>query len=412
MTPSTELRRRRAALEDAWARAVPGAKVPPPEPPRIVRTTVADSWRRSFGQVDPERASAPSHTGGPVDRRWCDSPLRRPVETIAAELHSVAEDAGFVAAVTDSTGTILWTCGGRVMRRAAEHVNFAPGGRWDESAMGTNALSLALRTGLPHTVFSAEHLVAALHGWVCYCAPLTAPDGQVLGVLDLSTTWDRSHPLAMSTVRGLARAVEVGLAGDLPPRPPRSSAPQGAVSLTCLGEPRVTREGVPLRIPPRQLEILTLLALRPRGYPPEELRDALYGERPVSTSTFKAEVSRLRQSLGGLLTTRSYRLSHPIACDATRLLDALRCGDVATAVRLGRGPLLPRSDAPGVREWRDHLAVALQEAVLQSGTADDAVAYGERFPDSCAVHRRALDLLGPRDPRRALVLARLAGCAS
>ncbi|MFD0659912.1 GAF domain-containing protein [Thermocatellispora tengchongensis] len=152
-------------------------------------------------------------------------PLRAPVQALGDELRSIAEDAGFVAAVTDESGTIMWTCGGRVMRRRAEQVNFAPGGRWDERAMGTNALSLALCTGRPSTVFSAEHLVAALHGWVCYCAPIRSPDGRILGVLDLSTTWDRSHPLAISTVRSLTAGIEAqlraapGISPASPPRP-------------------------------------------------------------------------------------------------------------------------------------------------------------------------------------------------
>ncbi|WP_218581937.1 hypothetical protein, partial [Nocardia cyriacigeorgica] len=40
---------------------------------------------------------------------------------------------------------------------------------------------------------------AALHGWVCYSAPIHAPDGRQVGALDLSSSWDRSHPLVMSS---------------------------------------------------------------------------------------------------------------------------------------------------------------------------------------------------------------------
>ena len=410
MTTTTELRTRRAALEDAWSRSVGRGHPRAPEPPAPVRAEVADSWQRSLGLVDPALGSAPSPSGEPADRRWYASPLRRPVESIAAELRTIADDAGFVAAVTDETGTIMWTCGGRVMRRAAERVNFAPGGRWDETAMGTNALSLALRTGRAHHVFSAEHLVAALHGWVCYCAPLVAPGGRVLGVLDLSTTWDRSHPLAMPTVRGLAGAVEARLPAGPGPDQDRATCTGTGLRLRCLGRSDVTRDGVPLRLPPRQVEILALLALEPRGFTPERLRDALYGERRVSASTFKAEVSRLRHALDGLLTTRNYALAAPIACDAVALREAVRRGDVSGAVRLGGAALLPRSEAPGIREWRDHLEVLLREAVLLGGSAEDAVLFGERAPECAAVHHRALALLGRRDPRRALVRARLAAC--
>ncbi|WP_225835863.1 helix-turn-helix domain-containing protein [Streptomyces sp. NK08204] len=406
MSQRSDLRRRRAALEGEWSRAVSLVKSTGSAPGGrdALRDEVAESWARSLVSVDPDRDSAPVTDGGAVQHRWSDSLLRRPVDSLSDELRSVAHDAGFVAAVTDESGTIMWTCAGQDMRRRAERVNFAPGGHWNEQAMGTNALSLALRTDRPSTVFSAEHLVAALHGWVCYCAPIHGPDGSVLGVLDLSTTWDRSHPLAMSTVRGLASAIEARLRADLPP-PPREDAPQ--VRLSCMGEQKAEREGVLLALRPRQLEILTLLALEPDGFTSERLRDALYGDRPVTASTFKAEISHLRRALGGGIAARRYALTAPVSCDAVDVLRALERGDTDTALRLYRGPLLPRSGAPGIEEWRTHLEVAVREAVLASARPEHALRYGERAPYDAEVHEHALRLIGPGDARRAIAAGRL-----
>ena len=36
---------------------------------------------------------------------------------LTEDLRAIADEGGFVAAVTDETGTIMWTYGGRVMRR-------------------------------------------------------------------------------------------------------------------------------------------------------------------------------------------------------------------------------------------------------------------------------------------------------
>lgn len=412
MPMSASLRKRRAALEDEWSRWVPGAAVDrPPVRADRVRREVADSWTRSLGSVDPGRDSAPVHDDGAVPHRWSHSPLRRPVEDLAGELRTIADDAGFVAAVTDETGTILWTCGGRIMRRRAERVNFAPGGRWDEPAMGTNALSLALRTGRPSSVFSAEHLVEALHGWVCYCAPITGPRGRGLGVLDLSTTWDRSHPLAMSTVRTLVSTIETRLRSESleVPAGPSMDAPPGPVPLrlACLGGAEVTRGGARLALRPRQVEILTLLALEPDGFAPERLREALYGGHRVTASTFKAEVSHLRRALQGDVATRRYALTGPVDCDAVEVLQAVRRGDVREAVRGYHGPLLPWSEAPGVVAWRAHLEVTLREAVLAGGSAREAVLYGERVPYDTEVHQHALRLLDRHDARRGPVVARM-----
>ncbi|KNE82540.1 MULTISPECIES: helix-turn-helix domain-containing protein [Streptomyces] len=408
MSHRSDLRQRRATLEGEWSRLVPRLKAAGSPPPggEALRHEVTESWARSLTSVDPARDSAPVTDGGAVHHRWTGSPLRRPVNDLADELRSVADDAGFVTAIADESGTILWTCGGQTMRRRAERVNFAPGGRWDEQAMGTNALSLALRTDRPSTVFSAEHLVTALHGWVCYCAPIHGPDGSVLGVLDLSTTWDRSHPLAMSTVRGLVSAIEVGLRTTEPPRQqPGADLPR--VHLTCMGEEKAVREGVSLPLRPRQLEILTLLALEPDGFSPERLRAALYGDRPVTASTFKAEISHLRRALGGGVATRRYALTAPVSCDAVDVQRALEHTDTETALRLYRGPLLPRSEAPGIEEWRTRLEVAVREAVLASTRPEHALRYGERAPYDAEVHEHALRLIGPGDARRALAAGRL-----
>nr|WP_095877257.1 helix-turn-helix domain-containing protein [Streptomyces sp. TLI_235] len=399
-----DLRRRRAALEDEWSRWVPDPAARPrgPADGAGVRPEVADSWLRSRPIVDPARTSAPAAGTGALSPRWAHSPLRAPVDAVAGELRTIAEDADFIAAVTDETGTILWTCGGRVMRRKAERVNFAPGARWDEQAMGTNALSLALSTGRAATVFSAEHLVSALHGWVCYCAPIRRPDGTIAGTLDLSTTWDRSHPLALSTVRTLAAAIETAL-----PTGPGPTPHQQGLHLACLGREQAVRDGVPLRLPPRQLEILTLLALEPEGFPAERLRTALYGDRPVTATTVKAEISHLRRALGGAIAARRYRLTDPVRCDAAEVLRALERGDTATALRLYTGPLLPHSEAPGIAEHRACLEVAVRAAVLAGAAPEPALRYGELAPYDAEVHQHALRLLPPGDGRRAIALSRL-----
>ncbi|MBB5916919.1 hypothetical protein BJY24_005831 [Nocardia transvalensis] len=397
MPQTRTLSQRRADLEQEWARWASSHAVPPGK--TVLRTEVVQSWRRSLPTVDPACPAAPADSD--PGSRWSRSPLRTPVTDLSGDLRSIADDSGFVAAVTDDRGTILWSCGGRVMRRRAEEVNFAPGGRWDETHMGTNALSLALRTGQPSIVFSAEHLVAALHGWVCYCAPIHARDGRRLGVLDLSTTWDRSHPLAMSTVRALVSAIESRL-----PEVPADTGAAG-IRLRCLGGAAVTRAGRSIRLRPRQIEILTLLALDPDGYTPQRLHAAIYGDRAVSASTLKADVSHLRQATGGDITSRRYTLARPISCDAVDLLEAIAAGDLATALRLYRGPLLPGSDTPGIAHWREYLTVSLRTAVLTSESPTHAVEFGARCPDDAQVHEHALRLLPRDDPRRALVTARL-----
>src|SRR5690606_36306649 len=72
--------------------------------------------------------------------------------------------------------------------------------------------------------------------------------------------------------------------------------------------PHVMFNGKVLVLTPRQIEILTILALCPQGLSLDTLHQALYGERKVSMGTLKAEMSQLRDVLGGMLGSRPYRL--------------------------------------------------------------------------------------------------------
>ncbi|MEU1426383.1 transcriptional regulator [Nocardia sp. NPDC005746] len=400
MTQLPAASRQRAELEKAWERWTTSTPGCPPGAQVALRGEVAASWERSLRTVDPTRAVAPGTDRDELGSRWAESPLRTPVTEMAGELRALTEDSGMIAVVTDEAGTVLFSCGDRSVRRRAESVNLAPGGCWDEPYMGTSGIALSLHSGRPSQVWAAEHLVEALHGWVCYCAPIRAADGRQLGVLDLSTYWDRSHPLILTTVRALVTAIESRVHAE-------QQHPAATPRLEALGVPRLYQQGSQVPMRPRQLEILTLLALEPEGFTPERLHEAVYGGRSVSSSTLKSDVSRLRAATDGRIADRRYMLTEPLACDAVELLAALEAGDLTTAVRLYRGPLLPDSDVPGIVQWREHLDVCLRTAVLADHNPEHALRFGQRCPDDIEIHEHALRLLPHGDSRRALAAARL-----
>src|SRR5207342_2057739 len=135
--------------------------------------------------ISPDVTHAPLADESETAAYWQGSPLQTAVERVEQELRRTAEDGDLVVAVTDADTRILWTYGGRVMRRKAETVNFVAGGRWDDESVGTNALDLANRLAEPAMVFSAEHYASIVHNWVCWAAPLHDPvSGAKLGVID------------------------------------------------------------------------------------------------------------------------------------------------------------------------------------------------------------------------------------
>jgi hypothetical protein len=291
------------------------------------------------------------------------------------------------------------------MRRRAERVNFVPGGRWDEASAGTNALGLALRTAKPSTVFSAEHFAPMVHDWVCYSAPIIDPASRrPLGVIDLSTVWQRQNPLGLTTVRSVARCVELSLADGAS----TTRCSSHRLRLKTLGRAGAELDGRPLLLPPRQLELATILTLFPDGLTIDALQCHLYGDRPTTPSTVKAEVCHLRKAIGGGLQARPYRFTLPVDSDHHELLDHLRHGRLPEALRLYDGQLLPQSEAPAIMERRHYLDVALRAAVIERGGVDDLWTFTQREHDDEWLHQQLLDALGPNDPRRPLVVARLA----
>jgi hypothetical protein len=123
-----------------------------------------------------------------------------------------------------------------------------------------------------------------------------------------------------------------------------------------------------------------LLALSPDGLGLGELHARLYGDRPVSPATLKAEMSQLRTALGGRLTSRPYRIDLPVRCDVTEVLDRLRAGDVVGAAEGYGGELLPWSESPALIEYGNFVTVALRTALLSDPQPVAVLRYTERAP--------------------------------
>jgi hypothetical protein len=398
MFTRAQLHRRRSHLTRAWDLHIPAIcdKQPTSATRMGVRTEIVASWERSAAHIMPEVHEAPLADVDETRHAWETSPLNAAVQQLESELQAAADDGELVVAVTDPAARILWTYGGAVMRSKAERVNFVPGGRWDEASVGTNALDLALKLDRAATVYSAEHFSSCVHGWVCWAAPVHDPGtGRQLGVLDLSTTWDRSHPMGPATAGALARLLGREVRGIVAAADAHdvASSCAGTLELKLLGQPGAQLNGARLRLTRRQIEILALLALNPDGLDLAELHARLYGDRPVSVGTLKAEMSQLRALLRGRLESRPYRIGLDVRCDVTDVLHRLRVGDVAGAVERYGGELLPGSESPALVEFGHFVTVALRNGLLSDPHPAAVQRYLELTPHD-------LDLLGSTRERR------------
>ena len=105
MASLPSLRAQRLTAEQQWKRWIEH------DPSVEIRTEVQDSWQRSSSAVSLDVDAAPTETEFNVELAWKEHVLRDPVSTLAPDLQQVAEDGGFVVAITNPESTILWTTG-------------------------------------------------------------------------------------------------------------------------------------------------------------------------------------------------------------------------------------------------------------------------------------------------------------
>ncbi|MGH3566016.1 MAG: GAF domain-containing protein [Pseudonocardia sp.] len=245
---------------------------------------------------------------------------------------------------------------------------------------------------------------------------LVTPTGRVL-----TPDLDSDHTLPGRVDRP-APGLRVPLAGDvegvLEPlvdgylltggRPRTSDVPR--LTLTFLGaaRPRAQLGGRQLPLSQRHAEMVALLALHPDGLTAEQLATEVYGEdgNPI---TARAEVHRLRVQLGAaVVRAKPYRLHARVDADFLAVRRALREGRIRDAARAHRGPLLPRSECPGIREEREYLQATLRHAVLGRGDieAQWTLAESPQGLDDAELTERLLRALPDGDPRGAILVAR------
>jgi hypothetical protein len=182
------------------------------------------------------------------------------------------------------------------------------------------------------------------------------------------------------------------------------------LTLTVLGadHPHAHLDGAKIPLSLRHAEILTLLALHPRGLTAESLSFLLYGDA-ANPVTIRAEIHRLRAQLMGTIAAKPYRLTCAVSGDFLEVRQALAAGTPSAAARLYQGPLLPRSEAPAIRRARDELEARVRSGLLARGTAEDLWAYAQTPTggEDVEVLERLVAAVPSGDHRHAAAAARL-----
>ena len=408
-------------LRDRLLRAQEAAIATGTVPPTL-RPVVRESWERALrGQIDPDRTLPRIELDEEEFREYRAAHALAPVMPVIRRLLvDGADDAGLVVAIGDEHGRLLWVEGDAGLRRRAEDMLFIAGADWSEASVGTSAPGTALELDRAVQIRGAEHYNRIVHPWSCTAAPVHDPaSGALLGVIDITGT---DHAVALHTL-SLVQATVAAVEAELRiaslettvratlrrsrmaavPRPSRTT-------LSVLGERRPRLGTVDLS--PRHAEIMALLAWHPRGLGAERLAALVY-ESDASPVTLRAEIVRLRRVLQAAgeppLESRPYRLGREVDLDAASVARLLGQGALKRAAERYAGPVLPASTAPGIVELRDELASRLRESMLSDASPEVLAAYVERDESryDAEVWRALLEVLPPRSPRRASVVAHL-----
>lgn len=103
-----------------------------------------------------------------------------------ANLFQQIAGSGYAIMLTDADGVLLNYFGDPSFTHAASKTGMTPGAVWSERFQGTNGMGTCLLEKRPMMVHQNDHYLYRNTGLTCAAAPIFAPDGEVLAVLDAS----------------------------------------------------------------------------------------------------------------------------------------------------------------------------------------------------------------------------------
>ena len=177
---------------------------------QTMRREVASSWQRcrEVG-VDPFRT-----VGGEARRLELRQRLeqRRHLMEVArpfiANLYNFVRGSGFQVVLADHDGILLEVIGDSEIQDKTRSVQLCSGGNWSEEARGTNAIGTVLIERKPVQIHAWEHYCQPHHFLTCSAAPIFDPEGELLGVLDITGDYRQANTHTLGMVVAAVNAIE------------------------------------------------------------------------------------------------------------------------------------------------------------------------------------------------------------
>ncbi|MBU5312839.1 sigma-54-dependent Fis family transcriptional regulator [Tissierella carlieri] len=171
---------------------------------------IAESWRRCTRLgVDPKAGF-----GKTIDSEKLEVVLKRNEELlrvakpIMQNLNELVLGSNFILVLTDKEGVIIETIGEEPVRKEANTLNFCVGALWSEKEVGTNAIGTSIIVDKPIHTTGSQHYCEYHHSWTCSAAPIHDNKGNIIGVLDMSGSFDKLHKHTLGIVVAAAYSIE------------------------------------------------------------------------------------------------------------------------------------------------------------------------------------------------------------
>jgi sigma-54 dependent transcriptional regulator, acetoin dehydrogenase operon transcriptional activator AcoR len=181
-------------------------------PGDLLQPRLARSWARSWqaGLQPCGRTPGAPHASGTQLARALETQRElvahaQPVMEFLAEL---TEGTDSMVILAGADGVLLTALGDLHFVDRAERVALRPGATWCEQYRGTNAIGTALAEAQSLVVHAGEHYLERNGFLTCAAAPILAPSGALMGVLDVSGDHRGYHRHTLGLVRSAVRMIE------------------------------------------------------------------------------------------------------------------------------------------------------------------------------------------------------------
>lgn len=197
------------AIRRAWENFLTGG-----DKPLSLPSSLAASWERSRASgIGSALTEAPLSDEPEIFRRRSQTlGLLNAARPALERSGMFLAEASSMLILTDASGFIVETAGDPRVVDNGRSNHLEAGGRWDEGAIGTNAIGTSLIEGRPIQIRGAEHFCEDVQRWTCAATPVRHPlDRDILGIVDISGPITSFNPQSFALAVAIGQEIEASL---------------------------------------------------------------------------------------------------------------------------------------------------------------------------------------------------------